>query len=176
MIYDLVTFGGFIFWGFFAFVVFIIMCLREAREPFGGGFWVAVVFAAIVAAISPIPEFTWATVGICVVAYLIAGICWSTGRWYYFLRAVRSLVLNHSEDSENTVQWELEHQIIPSVGYYPPTVHRYSSNIWYWLVFWPVDALYTSLHGPWTWVHENLIQVFSVMQRKMLSGVELPKK
>ena len=96
MIYDLITFGGFIFWTVVAVMALTFIWAVSSHEPNGDKLGISigltVVFGLALFCFSDLPELDVERALMTVGAYLVSGLVYASTRWYLLLRDVRACV------------------------------------------------------------------------------------
>lgn len=176
MIFDLLVFGGAIFWAFIAFALVTILMVTRRSEPnhrLAPAIILSMIFGALILAFCDPPGVTLTNVFIGLAAYAIGGLVWASARWFLLLRAIRDCVSQNLDLKRSELTSKLFREFGSAT--FPPAPSAYSSRLWFWSMFWPLDLLGEALTGPLNWLYSNFVMVFSAISRRMFDGVELPE-
>lgn len=176
MIYDLITFGGFVFWTLVAFALILVLWVissQRSKDKLGASLLIVGLFSALLYAFSDFPELDPKRALLGVAIYVAIGLAYASARWFFFLRSVRDFVLSNkmimsSRDLRSKLAFNYE------VHAFPPTASDNSSRLWFWSVFWPLDLVERTVAGPVGFIYDRFVLVFSSISRAMFKGVELP--
>lgn len=177
MVYDLIEFGGFVFWTVVvAGIVVTVLALqgRHSGERLGSAVALTVLFGGALYAFSDFPEINWRSAGLAVAAYLVIGLAWASTRWFLFLKKIRDFVKENSHLSRSELTSKLAYDF--DTRRFPPAPSEHSGRLWFWSMFWPLDALCETLTGPLNWIYDRFVLVFSSISKRMFAGVELPEE
>lgn len=187
MLYGLFLAGTIWFWILLA-AAALLVALFVAGERFGKAtFSIALTFAAL----HFFGDFNvlswlaghWLLSFACLAAYLAAGVGWSIGKWWLFVRAKRAKIevlkaqfLIQRQLGGSTVPARLEtewHGWLVSNGAYegghvrgvahptkPPQVGQYKGRIMAWMVYWPWSFVTTIINDPIRKLFNGLFAAF----------------
>lgn len=166
-IFSLLTVGGLFFWFFLAIVGFVLFANIHNEKP-GWGLIVVLLALGALQLASDFKPFTWIaqnpwTFAMYVGGYLVVAVAWTVIKWFMFttraketyaaIRAdfVASLgrpfdVVNdkaglHTKITYSNYNERFGRQI-------PPSPRENKRRIMLWLVFWPLDAIWSIINDP----------------------------
>lgn len=165
------------FWGIVFLISLGIVVMADDDTPFGASVFIALLGGVFIVLLSKPPNLDWMIILRSSGFYVVWGLVWATTRWYLLLSKTRRVVLASTGQSLKVVKDRLRDQVDYRLGAnYPPTPQRFSSTIWFWVVFWPFDLIALATNKPWRWISQNVGHLFSNMGNVMLKGIELPKE
>lgn len=174
MLFDVLVFGGAIFWTIIGLATLSILLFSGEESSFTAGAWITILAATVIVALTPIPPIDWGRIVTGLLAYLVVGAVWATTRWYLLLQKVKKLIHNLGDQSRKKVMDALRTQVHPRIWDYPPEPSRLSDDIWFWFVFWPFDVVGKVVTKPLSRIYYALTNSFSLMTDKVLGDVKLP--
>lgn len=171
MIYDLIQFGGVVFWTLVAaFLIFVVFLLKGERDEgkLGGTLIVTLIFGSALFFFSDFPRVNPTVALLSVGAYLAVGLFYASTRWYLFLRQMRQFIAKHSQLSRSEMVSKLAYSF--NTHRFPPTPGEHSEKLWFWSLFWPLDIASKVL----TVIYDRFVLIFSSISRSMFKDVSLP--
>jgi len=127
------------------------------------------------------------------VVYLVVGVLWSFGKWYFFLSKVREKYLELKDEYSSSLQ-SLYHAVDSELNFYKrvdynsldknpnqiseaikPQVSAHKASITRWIICWPLSFVWTMLNDPLRKLADTIFShiksVFQKMSDKMFHGV-----
>jgi hypothetical protein len=106
------------------------------------------------------------------VSYIIVGILWSVGKWYFFLKNKREYIVEIRKQ-----QASYPHHNGHEVGSISiPQAKDHKAKILTWMHYWPVSAFWTLLNEPIKKLFRNLLSYleghYNRMASKVFAGVD----
>ncbi|WPZ05502.1 hypothetical protein [Pelagerythrobacter marinus] len=177
MIYELIAFGGIVFWTIVAAALLATLLFLKGfaeGDRIGTAIGCTVIFGGFLFAFSDFPSIDLQSAAIGLGAYIAIALVWASARWFFFLRKIRDFVLNNKEMSRTKIDSELAYKF--DTRSFPPTASEHSGRLWFWSMYWPLDMLAETLTGPLNWIYDHFVLVFSSISRRVFSGVTLPPR
>lgn len=177
MIADWITFGGLLHMTMLAIVVLILLAIApdDASDdgPTGWAIFLAGLFGVTTILFTDMPPVSAGSVLAFAAGWLAAGSAWATLRWYMLLRRLRTFAGNFEGDAatfDNRLRYDFGFRS------WPPRPGDKAAEIWFWVLFWPIDAAARLVGQPLRRLFELLASLFTKMSDSMFAGISRPEE
>jgi hypothetical protein len=196
MLFELMIFGGVVFWVLFIiFSVIMILCLENDAEPFS----MVLVFSVFLVATVLFTDF-WVLFSerpvvstLCaIVGYIVGGVAWAMPKWFFLLLDMRRRLVilrdnflnaygiegtqvpdklaeeysNVIYDEHNFRKYGLRYSI-KERRVIPPKFSENRDQVLVWMCFWPWNALWTIIENPVKWIFEAVLDALQSLFQKI---------
>lgn len=192
MIYELLVFGGVLFWSIAGFFGLIFAGFIYSDEPKPAT--IALVLAlALTYAFTDVSAFSlpsiWDLAGYGA-AYICIGIVWALAKWFMFMRKVRALadeyaafsswIRNAYKSVKAYVRYKCGQSQWPLIKNMPPKASDHTGSQLSWLAYWPVSLVIFILDKPvrkvFTLLNEGLSGIYNRITASQFDDWQDPDK
>lgn len=194
MIYELLVFGGVLFWSIAGLVGLIVAGCIYSDEPKSAtialGLALALTYAFTDVSAFSLPSI-WdlAQYG---AAYIFIGIVWALAKWFMFMRKVRALADEYAVLSKQTyigsyyktvkgyVRYKCDESQWPVIDNMPPKASDHTGSQLSWLAYWPISLVIFILDKPvrkvFTLLNEGLSGLYNRITASQFDDWQDPDK
>lgn len=194
MIYELLVFGGVLFWSIAGLVGLIVAGCIYSDEPKSAtialGLALALTYAFTDVSAFSLPSI-WdlAQYG---AAYICIGIVWALAKWFMFMRKVRALADEYASLPEGHwgkstyrklkeyVRYKCGQSQWPLIQNMPPRASDHTASQFSWLAYWPISLVIFILDKPvrkiFTLLNEGLSGLYNRITASQFDDWQDPNK
>ena len=187
--------GGLFFWVFTAVAVLLVLASLE-KERGGWATFIVLAFLVGLQVFSDFKPFTWIAENPVMFimglgAYIVIGVAWTFFRWYLFSLSAKEAYADVRAKFVKRLKVPFDVRIHKAdlanhVGQSYDFTRRYKSiplqpgqhlhRIWIWMVFWPLDGIWTIINDPvvrlFRFIYNRISGALTHIGRRRFKGFE----
>lgn len=192
----LLAVGGLFFWLFTAAVVIAVTTSVHNEKP-GWGFIFILAFLGALQFSSDFKPFTWVMAnpglfGLGVLGYVSVAVAWTFLKWYMFSVAAKEMYSDFRKDWIANLKRPFdvvigEAPLSKAFGSFyayrkrfgesvPPSPSENASRIMLWMIFWPVDMVWSIINDPvvrvFRWIYRRIAGSLGYIAKGRFKGFE----